>query len=81
VIHGYTLPPTLQTSEATHTASLPDDGANFLTLMESYEREILVDALKKHRGNAAASARFLQATQRIINYRIRQLGIDPKAYR
>jgi Nif-specific regulatory protein len=81
VIHGYTLPPTLQTSEATHTASLPDDGANFRTLMESYEREILVDALKKHRGNAAGAARFLQTTQRIINYRIRQLGIDPKAYR
>jgi len=81
VIHGYTLPPSLQTSEATHTEAIPEDGANFRTLMESYEREILVDALKKHRGNAAAAARFLQTTQRIVNYRIRLLGIEPKAYR
>ncbi len=81
VIHGYSLPPSLQTSEATHTAVLPDEGANFQTLMEIYEREILVDALKKHRGNAAAAARFLQTTSRILNYRIRQLGIEPRAFR
>jgi Nif-specific regulatory protein len=81
VIHGYTLPPTLQTSEATQTALLPESGASLRTLVESYEREILVDALKKHRGNAAAAARFLQTTARIANYRIRQLGIEPKAYR
>ncbi len=81
VIHGYTLPPTLQTSEATQTAILPENGASLQTVIESYEREILVDALKKHRGNAAAAGRFLQTTPRIINYRIRQLGIEPKAYR
>jgi Nif-specific regulatory protein len=81
VIHGYALPPTLQTSDATRTAILPEDGASLQTLVESYEREILVDALKKHRGNAAAAARFLQTTQRILNYRIHKLGIEPKAYR
>jgi Nif-specific regulatory protein len=81
VIHGYSLPPTLQTSDATRTAILPEEGASLQTLVESYEREILVDALKKHRGNAAAVARFLQTTQRIINYRIRQLGVEPKSYR
>ncbi len=81
VIHGYTLPPTLQTSDATHTAILPETGASLDTLVETYEREILVDALKKHRGNAAAAARFLQTTARIMNYRIRHLGIDPKSYK
>ena len=79
VIHGYTLPPTLQTSEATQTAILPDSGASLQTLIETYEREIIVDALKKHRGNAAAAARFLQTTPRIMNYRIRQLGLEPKS--
>ena len=81
VIHGYTLPPSLQTSESTHTAMLPDQGASLETMVESFEREIIIDALKRHRGIAAAAARHLQTTQRIINYRIRHLGINPKDYR
>ena len=81
VIHGYALPPTLQTGDATRTAILPDEGARLQTLVDSYEREIIVDALKKHRGNGAAAARFLQTTPRILNYRIRQLGVDTRAYR
>jgi Nif-specific regulatory protein len=81
VIHGYTLPPTLQTSEATHTAILPDQGASLRMMVESFERELIVDALKKHRGNAAAAARFLQSTPRIVNYRIHHLGIKRRDYR
>jgi Nif-specific regulatory protein len=81
VIHGYTLPPSLQTSEATNTGILPREGASLNALVESFERELIVDALKKHRGIAAAAARHLQTTQRIINYRIRHLGIDPRDYR
>jgi len=81
VIHGYSLPPSLQTSEETNTALIPQDGANLKVMVESYERELIVDALKKHRGNAAAAARFLHTTQRIINYRIAQLGIEPRNYR
>jgi len=50
-------------------------------MVEAYERELLIDALKKHRGNAAATARYLQTTARIINYRIHSLGIDPKNYK
>jgi len=50
-------------------------------MVNSYEREIVIDALKKTRGNAAAASRRLQTTQRVLNYRIRQLGIEPKKYR
>jgi Nif-specific regulatory protein len=81
VIHGFNMPPSLQTSDETHTSLLPENGANLKQMIEAYEREILIDALKKYRGNAAAVARYLQATQRIINYRIKNLGIDPKNYR
>jgi Nif-specific regulatory protein len=81
VIHGFNLPPSLQTSEQTRTHLLPENGANLKQLVEAYEREILIDALKKHRGNAAAAARYLQTTQRIINYRIKNLGIDPRNYK
>ena len=81
VIHGYNLPPSLQTGEETHTSILSAEGADLTTLVESYEKEIIIDALKKHRGNAAASARHLNTTQRIINYRIKKLGICPEEYK
>ncbi len=81
VIHGFNLPPSLQTSDETHTNLLPENGADLKQMVEAYEREILIDALKKHRGNAAAAARYLQTTQRILNYRIKNLGINPKNYK
>ena len=49
--------------------------------MDSYERELIVDALKKRRGNVAGAARHLQTTQRILGYRIRQLQIEPRPFR
>jgi Nif-specific regulatory protein len=81
VIHGYSLPPSLQTSEQTRTAIIPEEGASLSALVDAYEREVIVDALKRHRGNAAAAARHLQTTQRIINYRIHHLGVEPKDYK
>jgi len=81
VIHAYNLPPSLQTGDETHTAILSTEGADLTTLVESYEKEIIVDTLKKHRGNAAASARYLNTTQRIINYRIKKLGVHPEKYK
>ena len=81
VIHGYSLPPSLQTAERTHTALLPTEGADLQAMMDAYERELITDALKKHRGNAAAAARELRTTQRIVRYAIARLGIDPTSYR
>jgi Nif-specific regulatory protein len=81
VIHGYTLPPSLQTADQTHTAILPAEGASLQALVDSYEREIIIDALKQNRGIAAGAARQLQTTQRVLNYRIRQLGVEPRNYR
>lgn len=81
VIHGYNLPPSLQTSDETHTSIFPKDGADLKTMIESYEKEIIIDALKKHRGNAAATSRYLNTTQRIINYRIQKLGVNSDDYK
>ncbi|MCF7849649.1 MAG: sigma 54-interacting transcriptional regulator [Kiritimatiellales bacterium] len=81
VIHGFNLPPSLQTSDGTHTALLPIEGANLKHMVDSYEKEIIIDALKKHRGNAAAAGRYLNTTQRIINYRIKMLGVVPSNYK
>ncbi len=81
VVHGYTLPPSLQTSEQTNTCLLPTAGASLKDMMESYEKELITDALKKCRGNASAAARELKVTQRIMNYRIKQLKIKTSDYR
>jgi Nif-specific regulatory protein len=81
VIHGFNLPPSLQTAKETHTEFIPDEGASLEALLDSYEREILVDALKTHRGNCAAAARALMTTQRIFNYRLKRHSIDAKSFR
>jgi len=81
VIHAYNMPPSLQTSEQTNTSLIPSEGISLSDMLKAYEREVIIDTLKKHRGNAAATARQLQTTQRIINYAIRTLNIDPKRYK
>ncbi len=68
------LPPTLQRrdtsgGEEAESLSLEELTANF-------EKEIIIDALKKTRGNKSKAARILKTTQRIIGYKIRNLKVD-----
>jgi len=81
VIHAYNLPPSLQTARETHTEMIPPEGASLEVLVNSYEREILVDGLKASLGNCAGAARALNTTQRKLNYRIKKLKIEPDRYR
>jgi len=81
VVHGYSLPPSLQTSELTHTELIPEGGADFKTMVESYEKELIIDALKKNNGVAAAAAKYLNTTKRVISYKISNLGISPNTYK
>ncbi len=77
VIHGHHLPPTLQTSDATDTVGTG-------TLKERtrlFERDIIVDALKRTNGNVAAAARDLGATARVIRYKVKDLDIDINHYK
>jgi Nif-specific regulatory protein len=77
VIHGHHLPPTLQTAEVSDTVTK-------LTLESSvaaFEKDLITDALKTTRGNCAKAAILLNATERIINYKIRKYGINPKRFR
>ncbi len=41
---------------------------------------MLQDALKSARGNRAKAARLLRTTERIVNYKVRKLGIDWKRF-
>ncbi len=82
VVHGYNLPPSLQTGQATNTATITlDKQADLNVMVASYEKELIVEALKMKRGNVAAAARLLNTTQRIIHYKIIKLNIDPRKFR
>lgn len=77
VIYSYHFPATLQTAEATGTQVR----APLKAAVAQFEKELIIDALKSTRGNRAKAARLLQTTERILNYRIRSLGIDPRRYK
>ena len=77
VIHAHHLSPTLQTAEASGTVmSIALDDA-----VAAYEKDLLQDALKTTRGNRAKAARLLDTTERIINYKVKQYGIDAKRFK
>jgi Nif-specific regulatory protein len=76
VIRAHHLPPTLQTSEATGTVGT----GSLAERVALFEREIIVDALKRSGGKMAPAARDLATTPRILAYRVDKLGIDRALY-
>jgi Nif-specific regulatory protein len=77
VIHSYHLPPTLQTAEASGTmmhVSLTD-------AVESYEKDLILDALKTARGNRAKAAKLLHTTERIMGYKVKKYTINWQRFR
>ena len=81
VIHAYNLPPSLQTGDQTGTSVMSGEGGCLQDMMNAYERELVVDALKRCRGNRAAAARHLRTTLRVLNYAVKRLAINPKKYK
>lgn len=77
VVHAHHLPPTLQTAEASNTESRVKLG----TTLETYEKDMIVDALKSTRGNQAKAARLLDTTERILNYKVKKYQIDYRRFR
>ena len=74
-INAYDLPPTLQTDVTSGTSVLPEGNSPLATLMDSYAREILSEALRRHDGNMCAAGRDLSVSPRMMLYKIRRLGI------
>jgi Nif-specific regulatory protein len=77
VIHMHHLPPTLQTAEGSDTAAIQPFG----DAVAAFERDMIEDALKMARGNRSKAARLLQTTRRIVNYKVKQYGIEWQRYR
>jgi Nif-specific regulatory protein len=76
VLHSHHLPPTLQTAESSGTGS----NLSQTEMVEAVEKDALQDALKSARGNRATAARLLRTTRRILNYKLRNYGIDARRF-
>ena len=76
VIRTYHMPPSLQTAESTAT----DTNLSFCEAVAKFEQELLVDALKKARGNMLQAARDLRVSYRIVNYKVKKYGLDAKKF-
>ena len=77
VIHGHHLSPTLQTAEASGTVV----SHSLQEAVGVFESNLIQDALKSTRGNRTKAARLLATTERILSYKVRRYGIDPRRFR
>jgi len=71
------LPPTLQSSGTVEA----DTPLSLATAVETFEREMIIEALKQTNGNQTRAAKNLDTSLRIINYKIHNYGIDPKQFK
>ncbi len=77
VIHGYHLPPTLQTAESSGT---PYTGS-LQQKLDSIEKEMIMEALKRTKGNMSRSAMQLGLSDRIMGLRVKKFDIDYRKFR
>jgi Nif-specific regulatory protein len=77
VVHAHHLPPSLQTAESSGTMTPLSLG----DAVAAYESDLIQDALKTTRGNRAKAARLLATTERVMNYKVRQLSIDYQRFK
>jgi len=77
VIESHHFPPTLQTAEI----SGPVSHLSLTREIERLEKEMIIEALKATKGNCSQAAKWLDTTLRVINYKIKKYGIEPKIFR
>jgi len=77
IIHGYLLPPSLQTGGGD---SLKEGAGSFQRMVQVYESTLIIQALKKVKGNQTKAAKVLGTTKRIIQYKISRYNIDYRKY-
>ena len=74
-INAYDLPPTLQTDITSGTALIPEGTASLTALLESYEKEILTEALRRNNGNLSAAGRDISVSPRMMHYKVKKFGL------
>ncbi|MBU1709369.1 MAG: sigma 54-interacting transcriptional regulator [Proteobacteria bacterium] len=76
-IKSYHLPPTLQTAESVNERN----PVSLAAAVENFERELIIESLKKAKGNQTKAARLLDTSLRIINYKINNFNINPRQFK
>ena len=76
-IHGYNLPLSLQTPVLSGQGR--QDG--LVARLEAMEYEMLVEALRLHRGNSTEAARELGLTRRTMGLRMKKYRLDYREFR
>jgi len=59
---------------------LPPDGLSLIALSEAWERRMIEQALARHGGSIAATARTLQISRDQVTHRCTKYGLDPRAF-
>ena len=77
VIHGYHLPPSLQTAESSGT---PYTGS-LQQKLDAIEKEMIIEALKRTKGNMSRAASQLGLSDRIMGLRMKKFGVDYRKFR
>ena len=77
LIHHYHLPPILQTIEqAPHKKHV-----GLLEEVDTFEKELILDALKNTRGNRNKAAQQLKISERLLTYKVKKYAIDCEMFR
>ena len=77
-IHSYNLPPSLQSQGGEWNAPDEDGKPKIDAMLENYERELVMQAIKASGGNLSEAGRALGISPRMMNYRMNKLGIKSK---
>ncbi|HPS93020.1 MAG TPA: sigma 54-interacting transcriptional regulator, partial [Deltaproteobacteria bacterium] len=71
------LPPSLQMKPSTNEKHQ----GKLNSLVNTYERSLIIDAMKDAKGNQSHAARLLGTTKRIIQYKVEKYNIDTKRFK
>jgi Nif-specific regulatory protein len=77
VIHGYHLPPSLQTAESSGTPYV----GSLQQKLDAIENEMIIEALKRTKGNMSRAASQLGLSDRIMGLRMKKFDIDYRKFR
>ena len=69
------LPPSLQFTSSEQCKTL-----NFGDAVAAFEQGLLTEALRNAKGNMLEASRLLSASYRIVNYKVKKYGIDPRQH-
>ncbi len=72
------LPPSVQMQESVPRGKRQ---GKFASLVNTYERSLIIEALKDSGGNQSKAARLLGTTKRIIQYKVEKCGIDVERFK